>query len=242
MFLRNKYATRFKPVVYIVAALSLGACASHGVDPVVVIKAPEDFTNSFSEMTYKLLPANEQVRLAINNEDPAFNFEDGSSFYEALSLPLLAQPYEIKVQSEVVTSSADYHGEIFFPVLTFLDENKQHILSVESLPYVLQEPATERNYMQASIQISDELASARYMVVHTQPEKLQMSIARGDGRSILRSSGYQTMMYAPSTKPRYRVNFSDSGWVRIKAFRPIEEPVKQPQKKPQSNGMENKYY
>ena len=222
----------------LVGALSLGACTNHGVQPPVVIKAPEHFTRSFSNMTFKQLPADEKVRLAINNEDPRFQFAGGDSFYEALSLPQLSQPYLIQVQSEVVTTSSDYHGELFFPVLTFLDANKENILTVDSLPYVLQEPAAERNYMEASIQISDELAGARYMVVHSQNDKLEMSIARGDGQSILRSSGYQTMMYAPSIKPRYRVNFSLDGWVRVKAYIPARTPEKP---KGTLNG-ENKYY
>lgn len=210
----------------LVGVLSLSACTIHGVKPPVVIKAPEDFTNSFADMIFKQLPASEEVRLAINNEDPSFQFSGGNSFYEALSLPQLVQPYLIKVQSEVVTSGIDSQGELFFPVLTFLDTNKNNILTVDSLPYVLQGPETERDYMEASVQVSDSLANARYLVIHTQNDKLEMSISRGDGQSILRSSGYQTMMYAPSTKPRYRVNFSRDGWVRMKAYIPALRPEK----------------
>ena len=220
MNFRKQGWVKCRKIVLLASVLSLGACANHGVQPPVVIKAPEDFTHTFADMSFKQLPADEKVRLAINNEDPRFQFAGGDSFYEALSLPQLAKPYLIQVQSEVVTSSSDYHGEMFFPVLTFLDANKESMITVDSLPYVLQEPVTERNYMEASIQISDELANARYLVIHTQTDKLEMSIARGDGQSLLRSSGYQTMMFAPSTKPRYRVNFSLDGWVRLKAYIP----------------------
>ena len=226
MDFRQKHWVNGGKLVLLVGLLSLGACVNHGVKPPVVIKATEDFTDSFADMSFKQLPANEEVRLAINNEDSSFQFSGGDSFFEALSLPPLAQPYLITVKSELVTSSSDYHGELFFPVLTFLDVNKENILSVDSLPYVLQEPVTERNYMEASIQVSDDLAGARYMVIHTQSDKLEMSIARGDGQSILRSSGYQTMMYAPSTKPRYRVNFSRDGWVRLQATIPALTPEK----------------
>jgi len=235
---RTKCLINCRRLVLLAGVLSLGACTHHAVHKPVVIKAPEDFTVSFADMTFKLLPAAEQVRLAINNEDPSFQFSGGDSFYEAVSLPQLVQPYLIQVDSEVVTSAADYHGEIFFPVLTFLDANKENLRTVDSLPYVLQEPATERNYMRASIQISDELANARYLVVHTHRDKLDMSIARGDGESILRSDGYKTMMYAPSTKPRYRVNFSQDGWVRLKAFIPEATP----EKPAATSYAEDKYY
>ena len=238
MAYQMKCSGSFSKLALFAVMLNLGACASHGVQPPVVIKAPENFTRSFTDMAFKVLPADEEVRLAVNDEDPGFQFSGGMSFYEALSLPDLAQPYLIKVQSELVTGASDLHGEIFFPVLTFLDENKENVLTVDSLPYVLQEPAAERNYMEASIQISDQLSGARYLVVHTQNDKLDMSIARGDGQTILRSSGYQTMMYAPSTKPRYRVNFSREGWLRIKAFVPVATPEK-PKEKPFA---EDKYY
>lgn len=238
MGFREKDGVSYRKVALLAGVLSLGACANYDVQPPVVIKAPKDFTNSFADMTFKQMPADEKVRLAINNEDPSFQFADGDSFYEALSLPQLAQPYLIKVESEVVTSSTDYHGEIFFPVLTFLDTNKKNLLTVDSLPYVLQEPVADRNYMVASIQISDELAPARYVVVHTQNDKLHMSIARGDGQSILRSSGYQTMLFAPTTKPRYRVNFSPDGWVRLKASIPTLTS-----EKPKAGSYgENKFY
>lgn len=226
MGFRQKYRAGCKTSLLLAGVLSLSACANHGVQPPVVIKAPGDFTRSFADMSFKQLPADEEVRLAINNEDSSFQFAGGDSFYEALSLPQLAQPYLIRVQSEVVTTTTDYHGKLFFPVLTFLDVNKGNMLTVDYLPYVLQEPAADRNYMEASIQISDELANARYVVIHTQHDKLDLSIARGDGESILRSRGYQTMMYAPSTKPRYRINFSRDGWVKLKAFIPALTPEK----------------
>ena len=238
MDLRKKCLVNGGKLALLAGILSLGACVNHGVQPPMVIKAPEDFTHSFIDMTFKVMPANEEVRLAISNEDPSFQFSGGDSFFEALSLPNLAQPYLIKVESEVVSSAADPHGTLFFPVLTFLDANKENMLTIDSLPYVLQEPVSERNYMEASIQVSDELANARYLVVHTQTDKLEMAIARGDGQSLLRTGGYQTMMYAPSTKPRYRINFSPAGWVRLKAYIPTLAP-----KKPQATlPGENKYF
>ena len=130
----------------------------------------------------------------------------------------------LKIRSDLITSKSDLHGEILFPVLTFLDENKQFLLTLDDLPYVLKEPVTAKNYMQASVQISDQLAPARYLVVHTQDSKLDQAIAKGNGQSILQTGGYQTMMYAPQTKPRYRVNFSATGRVKVKAFTPGNEP------------------
>jgi len=224
MGFRNTGLRHSSRLLLLFSITALGACTTRAMNPPVVIKEAETFTNSFTTMPYQLLPADEEVQLVIDNQDSSFHFSGGDSFYEALTLPDLAQPYLIQVRSDLVTSKSDLHGEMLFPVLTFLDAGKQFLMTLDDLPYVLKEPVTARNYMQASVQISDQLAGARYMVVHTQDEKLDQAIAKGDGRSILQTGGYQTMMFAPQTKPRYRVNFSATGQVKIKAFTLGSEP------------------
>lgn len=212
-------------LLLVLSVTALEACMPpRTVKPPVVVKEAETFTDSFAMMPYQFLPADQEVQLVIDNQDPSFRFAGGDSYFEALTLPALAQPYVIQIRSKLVTSSADLHGEMLFPVVTFLDENKQHLMTLDNLPYVLKEPSTATNYMQASVQISDQLAAARYMVVHTQDNKLNQAIGRGDGQSILQTGGYETMMFSPQTKPRYRVNFSDTGRVELKAFIPGNEP------------------
>jgi len=219
--MRLRHSSR---LLLLLSVTALGACTTRAMNPPVVLKEAEAFTNSFTEMPYQFLPADQEVQLVIDNTDSSFHFSGGDSYYEALTLPGLEQPYEIQIRSDLVTSKSDLHGEILFPVLTFLDTNKQFLMTLDNLPYVLKEPYTKKNYMQASVQVSDQLAEARYMVIHTQDDKLNLAIAKGDGQSILHTGGYQTMMFAPQTKPRYRVNFSATGEVKIKAFTPGNEP------------------
>jgi hypothetical protein len=228
MGFRDKGLRHSSRLLLLLSVTALSACTTRAMNPPVVVKEVETFTNSFLAMPFMLLPAGEEVQLLINNQDASFRFAGGDSYYEALTLPDLARPYVIKVRSDLVTTKSDLHGEIFYPVLTFLDTQKQVLMTLDNLPYVLKEPATAKNYMQASVQISDQLANARYMVVHTQDDKLNQAIAKGDGQSILRTGGYQTMLFAPQTKPRYRVNFSATGQVKITASQPGAETKSTP--------------
>ena len=226
--MRFRTAFSGRPLLPLFAGLlALGGCVSTDPEPVLVRSAPVDFHQSFEEMTFKVLPAQKQVRLAINDRDPRFGFEQGVSHYEALSLPELAQPYILRIDSEVVKTDAYRNGTIFFPVLTFLDADRKWLRTYDALPYVTQKPYDGRNYITVSIQISDELGAARYLVVHTQAEKLDLAIGRDRGKDLMQSRNFQTMMTAPITEPRYRYEFAPQGWVRIEASAP---PAKEPGK------------
>ena len=207
--------------------LALGGCISSDREPVLVRPAPVDFYESFEQMTFKVLPPNEQVRLAINDSDPRFGVEKGVSHYEALALPDLAHPYILRIDSEVVKTDVYRNGTIFFPVLTFQDADKRWIRTFDSLPYVTQKPYDGRNYITVSIQISDELAAARYLVVHTQQDKFNKAIGRDDGQVLMQSKDFNTMLVPLHTEPRYRYEFAPAGWVRLKASPPSnKEPGK----------------
>ncbi len=200
--------------------LTLGACTSFGQNAHFVVSVPNDCCDTFDTMAFKVLPAEQKVRLAINSDDPNFGFEGGYSHYEALTLPELSQPYVLQFESEVVRGNKNHRGEIFFPVLTFLDANKQKIKTFDTLPYTLQTPFYGRNHIRSSIRVGAKLAAARYVVVHTQDDKLEQSIATGDGKTVLQSKGFGSMIYAPITAPRFRINFAAKGWVRILAYSP----------------------
>jgi len=197
--------------------LLLGACTSTDLKPNLVRTTTVDFETSFSDMTFKLLPADEQVRLGINVDDPRFKFEGGLSHFEALALPDLAQPYFLQIDSEVVKDRLGYTGTLFYPVLTFLDANKEWIKTFDALPYVVQKPYGKVNYMTVTLQMSDRPVAARYLVIHTQDDRLDKAIGVYEGEQLLQSSGFNTMMTSPVDKPRWRYEFADHGWVRLTA-------------------------
>lgn len=201
----------------ILGLLLLGACASTDQTPKLVRTTLVDFQESFGDMTFKVLPAEEQIRLGINTDDPRFSFEGGISHYEALVLPDLAQPYFLKIDSEVVKNRLGYTGTIFFPVLTFLDADKQWLKTLDALPYVTQKPFGKTNYMTVSLQVSDELVAARYLVIHTQDDKLDKAIGYYEGEQLMQSNTFTSMMSTAIDKPRFRYEFTSWGWVRLKA-------------------------
>ena len=198
------------------AALLLGACSTD-YKPELVKTTPVTFYDSFSQMEFKDLPGEEELRVGIHYEDPAFRFEGGLSRYEALRLPALPQPYLLRVESEVVRDSSVDVGTLFYPVLTFLDGNMAPIRTFDSLPYVMQKETGRANYIVSLVQISDELAAARYVVIHTQDDKLDKAIGRDQGKDLMQSKNFDTMMFAPITAPLYRYEFAPDGWLRLKA-------------------------
>ena len=218
MFKSTNIISSFRYLVLALGALLLGACAGFGDSPHYVVSPPGECCESFDEMAFKALPAKKKVRLSIDGEDPGFSFEGGYSRYEALLLPDLPKSYILQLESEVVRSAEDSRGTVFFPVLTFLDANKKKIRTFDSLPYTLQTPIYSRNHIRASVRISGELTKAKYVIVHTQDDKLNHALAISDGESLVRAGGFNTMVYAPLSDARYRINFAKIGWVRVRAF------------------------
>ncbi len=209
--------SRFRGILIFAGTLLLGACASTDRTPKLVRTAPLDLQDSYHDMTFKVLPPEEQVRLEFSGDDPIFSFEGGNSHYEALALPDLAQPYALQIDSEVVKDRLGFAGTLFFPVLTFLDADKEWIKTFDALPYVTQKPLGKTNYITVSLQISDQLAAARYVVIHTQEDKFNKAIGHYDGEVLMQSNSFNTMMTAPIEKPRYRYELVSQGWVRLKA-------------------------
>ena len=208
----------YKHFIVAIGLLALGACA--GNSPHYVVTVPGDCCDSFDTMAFKELPADKRVRLVIDSDDMGFKFEGGYSHYEALSLPEIAQPYILQIESEVVREGEDNKGKIFFPVLTFLDAKKEIVQTFDTLPYTLQTPFYGRNHIRASVKLAGKIASAKYVVIHTHDDKLDQAIATGDGKSVLKSGGFNTMVYAPLTKSRYRIDFGRDGRIRVLAFAP----------------------
>ncbi len=211
----------------ILFSVLLGACASTDRTPKLVRTAMVDFDGSYKDMSFKVLPADEQVRLGIDADDPRFEFDGGVSHFEALVLPDLEQPYFLRIDSEVVKTRLGYNGTLFYPVLTFLDANKAWIKTFDALPYVIQKPFTGVDFMTVSLQVSDHLAGARYLIIHTEDDKLDKAIGVYEGEQLYKSSGFQTMMTSPGSKPRLRYEFAPQGWVRLVALGELE-----PEKKP----------
>ena len=143
--------------------------------------------------------------------------ETGRSYVEALVLPTLATPYQLAIASEVVHQRGDKHPSILFPVLTFLDENKNAIASFTDLPLRFDARVFRRSHMAVVMKIGDELAAARYALIHTDIAKQDYAVSTKNPERLLKSSGFDSMIYAPVSDPRYRIDFGPEGWIKLEA-------------------------
>ncbi|MFT5606906.1 MAG: hypothetical protein ACI9PZ_000705 [Parvicella sp.] len=173
---------------------------------------------TLDSLQYKQLPLNEKVRLAVNRDDAIYHYaKDGSSFVEALALPLNAQSslLEIEIESEIVHNRDLDEKHIFFPVLTFLDGNKKVIKTVDSETVSFQSPTFSKAFMRVVVRLTGDIRDARYVLIHTTEEKLDYAISKTDENLLLQTSGFDTMIFAPIKSPKYRVNFGSEGWMRV---------------------------
>lgn len=200
----------------------LGACANLSsvgtptYSTKEVLYGAEKCCESLSSLTFKQLPLNQKVRLAVDSNDAVYHYaKDRSSFVEALRLPPNAQSSLLEIESEVVYDRNTKEKQIFFPVLTFLDADKQVIESVEANTVNLQLPLLSKGYMRLLVRLNGKLNEARYLLIHTTEEKLNHAVSKIEGSTLLQTKGFDTMIFAPVGKPRYRINFGLEGWVNV---------------------------
>ncbi len=211
-----------KPVVALISAgLLLSGCASmrggnYESSEVLQLSPVND---GYQSLSYKYLPAGKRVRLAIDRHDQSMVFEGGKSFLEALVLPEVAIPYLLEIQSEIVVAGDENHARIFYPVLTFLDAAKQPIQTFSDLPAKFRTPLIRKANIRTAITVDQSLANARYLVVHTDASQLDYSISTKSPSKLLKAGNFSTMIYAPVSEPRYRVNFGPEGWIKLQIKR-----------------------
>ncbi len=169
-----------------------------------------------ANLRFKQLPANKKVRLAVNRDDAIYHYAQGAaSFVEALALPQNSQYSLLEIESEVVKNRDSRKRHIFYPVLTFLDENKQVIETIEDTERSLQSPLFARDHMRIAVRLNGNLANARYVLLHTTEDKLNYSLSKTETNELLQTQGFDTMIFAPVKDARFRINFGAEGWVKV---------------------------
>lgn len=211
--------------VFVLCALTLAgiACTSYRDEPSdsLALSAPQ---NGYQALTYKHLPANRQVRLAVDRHDQSIDLDGGKSFVEALVLPRMPIPYRIDLQTEVQTAGDARGQSVFLPSLTFLDSTKQPIRTVNEMTSRYRAHTLKSPIIRSAMTIGNDLAHARYLLVHTDPANSGYSMAIRDSASRLKSGNFSTMVYAPVSPARYRVDFGEEGWVNLRVSPSVKQP------------------
>lgn len=201
---------------------SSAACTTIQDEPAdaLALSVPKD---GYQALTYKYLPAYKHVRLAVDRHDQSIALADGGrSFAEALVLPRMPIPYRIDVQTEIQAAGDDQSTSAFLPSLTFLDSTKRPIRTVNELVTRYRANTVKSSVLNSAITVGNDLSHARYLVVHTNPENQGYSMSLKDSDGRLKSGNFNTMVYAPVTKARYRVDFGQEGWISLRV-QPLEK-------------------
>ncbi|HWY62748.1 MAG TPA: hypothetical protein VNW15_12680 [Rhizomicrobium sp.] len=126
--------------------------------------------SNFQELTYTKLATGRATGVTIMASDQAYAFSTGISYFKAFELPTLQPKSEIVIESAEVISPGV--GTFFFyPLVTFLDNSKQVIATVNQPAQIPVLPASNHLGMtQSTIEFHialDDYLAARYVIIHT---------------------------------------------------------------------------
>lgn len=205
----------------------LSGCSNHDYSTKEMMTANAGCCEGpYSQLVYKVIPANADVRLSVNGEDQVMDLPSGRSFVEALALPEYVRPYWLELQSEVVRSKTE-GGKVrslFFPVMTFLDENKQPIKTIDDAQYRYLTPLVGRDRIRMLIPMRDELVSAKYVLIYTTDRHLARGMSTSEPHKQLQTRKFNTMVFAPVPDAKYRIDFGPEGWLRLKTKSSLVDP------------------
>ena len=190
--------------------LTLCGCASQTASLIDSLNSKPLCCNSFSDMQFSVIPLNELTSISIGPEDEAFRFDEGKSYFKAFSLPARTGAYSVELTTLLVGQWIDT-AHVFYPYLTFLDENHNVTRKNEKPRIYYDESMIEGARWVGSVKLS---ASDRYMIIHTSPEIFNMKISVGyDSAGYAYSTG-TGIVFVPASGT-HRASFGAAGKLRI---------------------------
>lgn len=180
-------------------------------------EAPECCVD-FTGLSYKIMTADEPGTLWVDREDPAFTFENGKSFVEAVALPPLASPFRLRIESFTHYPPGSRRPEVYYPVVTLLDVDFQPLKTLENLPFEYNAAMFGRNRIVMTVTIAGDLAAARYAVIHSGDAQGSLALTKLHSGETIKTDPFESMVYAPVIPARYRINFGPEGRIRLLAY------------------------
>ncbi|MEA3290691.1 MAG: MalM family protein [Pseudomonadota bacterium] len=180
-------------------------------------EAPECCVD-FTGLNYKVMTADKPGTLRVDREDPAITFENGKSFVEAVALPPLALPYRLRIESFTSYPPGSRKPEVFYPLITLLDADFQPLETLENLPFEYNAAVFGRNRIVMTVTFTGDLAAARYAVIHSSDAQSSMALTKMHSGETIKTDPFESMVYAPVTPARYRINFGPEGRIRLLAY------------------------
>ena len=204
-------------------ALLLSGCAGQYFNSKTVtqpIQSLEQTTlccDHFSDLAFKKLPAKFKANLALNSDDPVFDFETGKSYAEPILLPESDGPILLQIDSFISAPLPHKLSTVVYPVVTLLDENHKVLATLDQLPFKYSNIFQGRKIRMVAT-IDHNYGKVKYAVIHTSKEKQSQSISTRKPISIVQHADFDTMLYEISSKSRKRIRFSYSGNLQVIAF------------------------
>ena len=222
-----KNQLRLSIVISGILALGLSGCVHHHIgssnliQPDQTLEQAPECCSHFSELAYKKLPEKFKANLVIDDADPIFEFQTGRSYAEPILLPKYDSVILLQIDSFISRPLPNDLPTVFFPAITLLDENHQHLATLDQLPFEYRHNFALWRKIRLVATIDRSYGDAKYAVIHTTNERLSQGLSTHRPVSVVRQKDFDSMLYGSPTKPRKRVVFSETGLIQILAF-PIQ--------------------
>lgn len=212
---------QMKTIISFVACLVLTACVSVDgwIDEGKVLEQSKNCCDSLSALPFGDLQLGQLLPVSISTSSPAFEFDEGKSYFAAFHLPAHFVGKKILVQTFIVNqTSSTYLDQVFIPHLTFLNAAFKPIRKI-SLNMQGNSALFREMHWEEAVQI---LPSDAYVVIHTGKEEriktlhipdlsggLLAYLPRIDGMVVGNPPGYRTVPPGPTGKLKVGIGIEE---------------------------------
>lgn len=126
-----------------------------------------------NELVFQVLPIGQHVEFQLGDA-PAFNFEQGKSYFIALERPANSQFIEVTSWLNGILIT---HANLVYPLITVLNRDKNRIGTLRSLEdwhngWSIKPHSTKNPFYRFRVTLPEE---AQYLIVHADPAKLSQT-------------------------------------------------------------------
>lgn len=208
--------SRLRIAICLLAFSSLAGCASQIQTLTDQLNATTPCCSAYREMSFALLPLDEEVTSTVGPGSEAFRFQEGLSYFAGFRLPERAGNYRFEITT-LLEGGWIPTAHVFYPLLTVLDVHYERV-GVAAPAIYYDEGWLEGSRWKATVKVPGDAA---FVIVHTFPDLVNHPVQVGHQTSGFAYSTPTGAFFVPGSGPKLSA-FGPAGTVRIKLAQGID--------------------
>ena len=209
-------------------ALLAGGCTHHHdlpadpsdisgnpVETRLSLSAREPCCDELSQLPFKVLPADFEATLVIDEEDPVIRLPGGKTYVEPLALPEFPVGAVLRVQSHVTPRDPITRSTVLYPVITLLDGEHRYLETIDTLDFHYDSILGLERTLTVAIQLDSTRSNARYALIHTSDQRLRQALATQKPRQVITVRDFDSMLYGRPRTTGKGILFADTGVINV---------------------------